>query len=54
MEIEGVYIPQHIIPNTRYPTVYLIDYLDCFKKTLEVGSFNATTSMIIQNVDNDD
>ena len=56
MEIEetGVYIPQNITPNTRYPPVFPIENLDWFKKTLEGGSFNATTYMIIQNIDEED
>jgi hypothetical protein len=54
IEEEGVYIPQNINLNTRYPPVYPIDNLDWTKKTIEGGSFNATTSMIIQNLYEED
>ncbi len=51
---DGVYIPDNIVSNTEYPPVFAIDNLDWFKKTLQGGSFNATSSIIIQNVDNDE
>jgi hypothetical protein len=48
VEEDGVYIPENMSHNCKTPHVFAMDNLD-WKKTLEGGSFNATTAIIIEN-----
>ena len=54
VEEVGVYIPENMSNNRKMPHVFAIDNLDWKKKTLEGGSFNATTGIIIENPDSSD
>lgn len=49
VETEGVYVPETMARNCEIPHVFGMDNLDWKKKTLEGGSFNATTAIIIEN-----
>ena len=50
----GVYIPEKMSNNRKMPHVFAMDNLDWKKKTIESGSFNATTAIIIENPDSSD
>lgn len=52
VEEDGVYIPEDMAYNNETPHVFAMDNLDWKKKTLEGGSFNATTAIIIENPTN--
>ena len=54
VEEVGVYIPENMSNNRKMPHVFAMDNLDWKKKTLEGGSFNATTAIIIENTDSSD
>ena len=47
----GVYIPTMISKNSKYPHVFAMDNLDWRLKTLEGGTFNCTTAIVIENQD---
>ena len=49
VETDGVYVPETMMKNCKIPHVFAMDNLDWKKKTLEGGSFNATTA--IENKD---
>ncbi|KAK5916166.1 hypothetical protein CesoFtcFv8_001688 [Champsocephalus esox] len=49
VETDGVYIPDTMMKNSEIPHVFAMDNLDWKMKTLESGSFNATTAIIIEN-----
>lgn len=49
VETDGVYVPEIMTKNCKIPHVFAMDNLDWKKKTLEGGSFNATTAIIIEN-----
>ncbi|KAK1874950.1 2-C-methyl-D-erythritol 4-phosphate cytidylyltransferase [Dissostichus eleginoides] len=49
VETEGVYVPETMMKNSEIPHVFAMDNLDWKMKTLEGGSFNATTAIIIEN-----
>ena len=49
-----VYIPQNMSNNRKMPHVFAMNNLDWKKKTLEGGSFNATTAIIIKKPDSSD
>ncbi|XP_030833483.1 uncharacterized protein LOC105441519 [Strongylocentrotus purpuratus] len=49
VETDGVYIPETMAKNSEIPHVFAMDNLDWKKKTLEGGSFNATTAIVIEN-----
>ena len=54
-QVEEVYIPENMSNNKKMPHVYAMDNLYLKKKkTLEGGSFNATTTTIIENPDSSD
>ena len=54
VEEVGVYIPENMSDNRKMPHVFAMNNLDWKKKTLEGGSFNATTAIIIENTDSSD
>ena len=54
VEEVGVYIPENMSNNRKMPHVFAMDNLDWKKKTLEGGSFNATTATIIETPDSSD
>ena len=47
-EEQGTFIPENMTAHD-IPHVFAIDNLDWRTKTLEGGSFNATTSITVQN-----
>ncbi|KAF3844264.1 hypothetical protein F7725_013605 [Dissostichus mawsoni] len=49
VETDGVYVPETMMKNSEIPHVFAMDNLDWKMKTLEGGSFNATTAIIIEN-----
>ena len=53
VEEVGVYILENMSRNRKMPHLAM-DNLDWKKKTLEGGSFNATTATIIENPDSSD
>ena len=54
IEEDGVYIPPTMNKHSNNPHVFAMDNLDWKKKTLEGGSFNATTAIIIEPSDDRD
>ena len=56
VEEVGVYILENISNNRKIPHVFALNNLDWKKKktTLQGGSFNATTAIIIENPDSSD
>ena len=54
VEEVDVCIPENMSNNKKMPHVFAMDSLDWKKKTLEGGSFNATTAIIIENLDSSD
>ena len=46
---DGVYIPENMTQHQKTPHVFAMDNLDWKRKTLEGGSFNATTAIIIES-----
>lgn len=48
-EEEGVFIPENISKVTHLPHLFATDNLDWRNKTLQGGSFHATTAIIIEN-----
>ena len=53
VEEDGVYIPDSMSHSCEGIHVFAMDNLDWTKKTLEGGSFNATTAIIIENAAQD-
>ena len=51
VEEDGVLIPAEMTHNPSTPHVFAIDNLDWMNKTLEGGSFHATTAIIIEQQD---
>lgn len=49
MEDDGIYIPGNMTRNTGNSHVFAMDNLDWRKKTLDGGSFHATTAIVIEN-----
>lgn len=49
VEEDRVYIPDNMSVNHESHHVFAMDNLDWKKKTLEGGSFNATTAIIVEN-----
>ena len=49
MEEDGIYIPSNVTRNTTNSHVFALDNLDWRKKTLDGGSFHATTAIVIEN-----
>lgn len=50
IEEDGIYIPANVTRNTTNSHVFAMDNLDWRKKTLDGGSFHATTAVIIENI----
>ena len=49
---DGIYIPENMTRNTTNSHVFVMDNLDWRKKTLDGGSFHATTAIVIENTKN--
>ena len=49
VENYGVFIPENISTASELPHVFALDNLDWRKKTLDGGSFHATTAIVIDN-----
>lgn len=49
VETVGVHVPETMTKNCKIPHVFSMDNLDWKKKTLDGGSFNATSAIIIEN-----
>ncbi len=49
VETDGVYVLETMTKNCKIPHVFAMDNLDWKKKTLDGGSFNATSAIIIEN-----
>ena len=47
---DGVYIPENMSHNQGIQHVFAMDNLDWKRKTLEGGTFNATTAIIVENI----
>ena len=54
VEEVGVYIPENMSNNRKMSHVFPMSNLDWKKNTLEGGSFNTTTAIIIENQDSSD
>ena len=54
VEEVGVYIPENMSNNRKMPHVFPMNNLDWKKTTLEGGSFNTITAIIIENTDSSD
>ena len=50
MDQDGVYIPENMSHNQSIEHVFAMENLDWKKKTLEGGTFNATTAIIVENI----
>ena len=48
VEEDGVYIPENMSKNDEVLNVFAMDNLDWKKKTLDGGSFNVPTAIIIE------
>ena len=49
VEEDGVYIPENMTQHQKTPHVFAMDNLDWQRTTLEGGSFNTTTAIIIES-----